>query len=88
MLEDLKEALETKGEITIAVKVHASAKQTRVKSVLADGVVKIDLQVAPEKGKANEALVNFLAEEFAVSTNNITVTLGKFSKDKLVVVKK
>lgn len=88
MLETYKEQLATQGEITLKVKVHAQARETRIKSILADGVVKIDLEATPEHGKGNEALFQFLSQEFKVPISNIQIILGKFSADKTVKVVK
>lgn len=88
MLDDFKEKLAAAGEVILKVKVHASARDTRVKSILADGVIKIDIQKAPEQGKGNEALLDFLAEQFAVPKANIQILMGKFSADKTVKVVK
>ncbi len=86
MLDDYKEILEATGEITLKIKVHAAARETRVKSILTDGTVKIDIIKAPEAGKANLALIDFLAVEFAVPKENVQVLLGKFSGDKTVKI--
>ncbi len=86
MLENFKEQLATAGEITIKVKVHSKAHETRIKSILADGVIKIDLQATPENGKGNEALFTFLADEFAVPVLNIQILVGKFSADKTIKI--
>lgn len=86
MLEKYKEQLESLGEIVIKIKVHAKAHETRIKSILADGVIKIDLQITPENGKGNEALYKFLADEFAVATSSIQILMGKFSADKTVKI--
>jgi len=86
MLENFKEQLAATGETTIKVKVHAKAHETRIKSILADGVIKIDLQATPENGKGNEALFTFLADEFAVSVSNIQILVGKFSADKTIKI--
>jgi len=88
MLEIQKEEFAEKGEITLKIKVHVKAHETRIKSILADGVIKIDLQTAPENGKGNEALFKFLADEFSVSTSQIDILLGKFSADKTVKIVK
>lgn len=88
MLEQYKEQLATTGEVIIKVKVHTKAHDTRIKSVLADGVIKIDLQVAPENGKGNDALFNFLSEEFAVPVSQIQILVGKFSADKTIKIVK
>lgn len=86
MLEQYKEQLAAQGEVTLKIKVHPSARKTRIKSILADGVIKIDLQTAPEKGKANEALFEFLSQEFNVSPAQVQILLGRFSADKTVKV--
>ncbi len=88
MLENYKEQLAAAGEVVLKVKVHAGAKQTRVKSILTDGVVKIDIEKKPENGKGNEALFAFLAEEFAVPAANIQILMGKFSGDKTLKIVK
>lgn len=84
MIESYIQTLATTGEVVLKVKVHTGARATRVKSVLTDGVVKIDLQAVPEQGKGNDALLDFLAETFGVSKNNISIMLGKFSADKTI----
>lgn len=88
MLEAHKEQFNAAGEITLRVKVHPSARETRIKSILADGVIKIDLQATPEQGKGNDALFEFLAQEFSVPTSNIQILLGKFSADKTIKIVK
>jgi uncharacterized protein (TIGR00251 family) len=88
MLEKFKEQLQATGEVVIKVKVHAKAHETRIKSVLADGVIKIDIQATPENGKGNDALFSFLANEFSVPVSTIQILLGKFSADKTVKIKK
>lgn len=88
MLETHKEQLQTTGEITIRVKVHPSARENRVKSILADGVIKIDLHATPEQGKGNDALFDFLSQEFNVPSSNIQILLGKFSADKTIKIVK
>ncbi len=86
MLDDYKEKLAAVGEVTLNIKVHAGARENRVKSILADGTVKVDITTVAEAGKANEALKAFLAEQFGVPLANITVLIGKFSGDKTVKI--
>ncbi len=88
MLDDYKEKLAAVGEVTLPIKARAGAHATRVKSLLADGTIKIDIAQVPEAGKANELLIEFLAEEFGVPKTNITVLMGKFSGDKTVKIVK
>ncbi len=84
MLEDYKKELLDKGTITLKVKVHAGAHETRIKSILSDGTIKFDIAKAPEQGKANEALFKLLSEEFKIPANNIEIMAGAFSSDKII----
>ncbi len=88
MLDDYKEKLAANGEVTMQIKARAGAHATRVKSMLADGTLKIDIAQVAEAGKANEILIDFLATEFAVPKENIKVLMGKFSGDKTVKIVK
>lgn len=84
MLEDFKRELVEQGTVSLKVKVHAGAHQSKIKSVLSDGTIKVDITKAPEAGKANQELYRLLAQEFAVKESAIEVVLGKFSSDKIV----
>jgi uncharacterized protein len=70
----------------IRIKVIPGAPKTEIKSTMADGTIKIAVAAAPEKGKANLALIKFLAEEFNVSKNNIKIISGVSDRIKLVKI--
>ncbi|MCX6792595.1 MAG: DUF167 domain-containing protein [Candidatus Falkowbacteria bacterium] len=84
MLDDYKTQLKETGKISLRIKVHAGAKTTRIKSILSDNTIKVDIAKAPEDGKANESLIKLLADEFEVSKSSVQIAAGKFSGDKLV----
>lgn len=86
MLKKYKEELIYKKEVYLRVKVRPGASNTRVKAVLEDGTVKIDVAAVPEKGKANQALVNFLASEFAVKKDSVRIISGAGDKLKLIKI--
>jgi len=86
MLDGLKEILAKEKKLTLKIKVHALAKQNKVKSVLVDGTIKVDIRKAPELGKANEELIDLLSKEFSVKPSQINIFLGKFSSDKIVKI--
>ena len=88
MLEELKEKLSVEKTLTLKIKVHASARETKIKSILSDGTIKIDIAKTPEQGKANEVLIHLLCEEFVVQKNNIEILMGKLSGDKIVKISK
>lgn len=87
MFEEHKKELLEKGTITLKVKVHAGAHETKIKSILSDGTIKINIAKVPENGKANESLFKLLAEEFKIPAYNIEIMAGTFSSDKIVRLK-
>jgi uncharacterized protein (TIGR00251 family) len=48
--------------------------------------LKIRLRAIPEKGKANEALIAFIAEELDLSPSQITLTAGETSRHKRLLI--
>lgn len=73
------------GAIRLAVQITPNAKQTEVTGVL-DDALKLKLQAQPIEGKANEALVKFLAKALGVSRSSVTITHGQTNKKKLIEV--
>lgn len=50
------------------------------------GVLVVRVKAAPEKGKANEAVVKLLAKHFQVSQNQITIVRGLTARHKIVEI--
>lgn len=73
------------GAIRLAVQITPNAKKTEVVGVL-DDALKLKLQAQPIEGKANEALVKFLAKTLDVPRSAVTITHGQTSKKKLIEV--
>ena len=48
--------------------------------------IKIPLAAPASEGRANEALIEFLAEEFCVAKRDIRILSGMKSRDKRVVI--
>jgi uncharacterized protein (TIGR00251 family) len=72
--------------VRIAVQITPNAKKTEVIGVLGDAL-KLKLQAQPIEGRANEALVRFLATVLSVPRSAVSITHGLTSKRKLVEVK-
>lgn len=49
-----------------------------------EGILKIKIQASPDKGKANEALVEFLAETLEVPKREIRILSGHTSRLKKI----
>jgi uncharacterized protein (TIGR00251 family) len=74
------------GGVRLAVQIQPNAKKTEVVGVL-DDALKLKLQAQPIEGRANEALVKFLAGVLGVPKGAVDITRGQTNKRKLVEVK-
>ena len=72
--------------VRLAVQVTPNAKKTEVIGVL-DDALKLKLQAPPVEGKANEALIKYLAAALSVPRSAVTITHGLTNKRKLIEVK-
>jgi hypothetical protein len=68
---------------TVAVRVHPGAKKNGVTGTHA-GAVKIALTASPVDGKANDALIAFLAEAIRVPRARIALVAGIASRAKTI----
>jgi uncharacterized protein (TIGR00251 family) len=73
------------GAVVFPVKVSPRSSKTAIAGVLG-GMLKIKLAAAPEKGKANQALIEFLADELGVKKNAVKITSGHTSPVKTIEV--
>ena len=69
----------------IAVQISPNAKRSEVLGVV-DDALKIKLQAQPIEGKANEALVKYLAGALKVSRSSVAITHGHTNRRKLLEV--
>ncbi|MBI4779388.1 DUF167 domain-containing protein [Candidatus Falkowbacteria bacterium] len=79
-------ALVKANEVYLRVKARPNAAKTRFKEIMADETIKIDVAAPAVKGKANQELIKFLAERFAVSKNNVKIISGAGERVKLVKI--
>jgi uncharacterized protein (TIGR00251 family) len=73
------------GGVRLAVQIQPNAKKTEVVGLL-DDALKIKLAAQPIEGKANDALVRFLADALALPRSAITLTHGHTNKKKLLEI--
>jgi len=83
MSENSIKFVEKDGRITFNVKVVPGSSKTVIAGFY-DGMLKVRLAAAPEKGKANQALIGLLAEKFNIPKNSITILSGLTSKVKKI----
>ena len=75
----------------IRVKVIPKSSPQGISEILKESIdgeevltYKIRIKSAPEKGKANDELIKFLAKEFATPKENIEIISGKTDRIKLI----
>jgi len=69
----------------IAVKVVPGSSRDQIVGWLGDAL-KIKVMAPPEKGRANEAVVELLAEKLGINAADIEVTSGHSSPSKVVAI--
>lgn len=70
----------------IKVKVVPNSSEQSIEKI-SENEFKIKLKSVPEKNKANKELLKILSKYFKVSTNNINISNGFFSRNKIVEIK-
>jgi uncharacterized protein (TIGR00251 family) len=71
--------------IAFSVKVVPRSSKTALAGVLG-GMLKVKLAAPPEKGKANDSLIEFLADTLEIRKNAIKITSGHTSPVKTVQI--
>jgi hypothetical protein len=71
----------TPGGCTLSVRVHPSAKRNAITGTHGDAL-KISLTTAPSDGRANDALIAFLAKRLGIPRRSIELIAGLTSRSK------
>jgi uncharacterized protein len=77
---------QTKDGITLAVRAQPGAKKSAIVGIYGEGEsaqLKIAVNAPPIEGRANEALIAFLAEFFSLPKSAIALTSGTSSRSKV-----
>ncbi len=77
--------MQGKGTDTITIRVVPKAKRQEVKE-LGEGVYKVWVSAAPDKGKANKAVIKAMADFLGVSKARLKIIRGHNSRDKVLEV--
>jgi len=67
---------EVDGGVVFSVKIVPGSSKTSVCGLL-DGMVKIKISAPPEKGKANQSLIEFLAKKLGVKRKDVHIISGQ-----------
>jgi uncharacterized protein (TIGR00251 family) len=80
----------TAAGVTLAVRAQPGAKKTAITGVYGEGStaqLKIAVHAPPLEGRANAALMEFLAECFGVSKNSVELMSGEASRSKVFLLR-
>lgn len=87
MLKEFKQQLKEKNEIYLKIIVHPGTNRNAIRKIMDNETIKINITALPVRGKANQELIKFLAQEFDVGQNNVKIIRGFKEKIKLVKIK-
>ncbi len=81
---------ENTAGITLAVRAQPGAKKTAITGVYGEGQaaqLKIAVHAPPLEGRANQALIAFLAETFGLPKNAVELVSGELSRSKVFLMR-
>ncbi len=73
------------GGVVFTVKAVPGSSKTAICGLLGD-MLKVKIATAPEKGKANQALVDFLSKQLGVKKNAISIISGQTKPIKQIQI--
>ena len=78
------------GGVTLAVRAQPGAKKTAITGIYGEGAtaqLKIAVQAPPVEGRANSALIKFLAETFGLPKSQVEIISGELSRSKVFLLR-
>ncbi len=76
--------------VTLAVRAQPGAKRTAICGIYGEDAaaqLKIAVQAPPLEGRANEALIEFLAETFSLPKSAVILVAGGLSRSKVFLLR-
>lgn len=70
-------------EFTVTVVVRAGSRTRSITVDESTGIILVKTPTAPERGKANKAVVDILAEHFRVPKSQVSLIRGSASRRKI-----
>ncbi len=80
----------TPDGVTLAVRAQPGAKKTAIMGIYGEGTgarLKIAVQAPPLEGRANEALIAFLAGIFGLTKSAVELASGELSRSKVFLLR-
>jgi hypothetical protein len=76
--------------VTLAVRAQPGAKRTTIVGIYGEGAaaqVKVAVNAPPLEGRANAALIEFLAKAFSLPKSAVEILSGEGSRSKVVLLR-
>lgn len=76
--------------VVLSVRAQPGAKRNAITGMYGEGAdaqLKIAVNAPPIEGRANEALIAFLAETFSVPRRAVELTAGELSRSKVFLIR-
>jgi uncharacterized protein len=76
--------------VTLAVRAQPGAKKTAISGIYGEGQeaqLKIAVHAPPVEGRANAALIEFLAETFGLPKRSVEIVSGELSRSKVFLLR-
>ena len=81
---------ENSAGVTLAVRAQPGAKKTAITGLYGEGAaaqLKIAVHAPPIEGRANQALIAFLADTFDLPKNSVELISGELSRSKVFLLR-
>jgi uncharacterized protein (TIGR00251 family) len=81
---------ETPEGVTIAIRAQPGAKKTTITGIYGEGAsaqLKIAVHAPPIEGRANEALIAFLADLFSLPRRDVVLVSGETNRSKVFLLR-
>jgi hypothetical protein len=68
------------------ISIKVMPKSSREEIVEENGAIKVYVKAAPDKGKANKAVIELIAEHYGVRKSDVAIVSGETARKKIVEV--
>jgi uncharacterized protein (TIGR00251 family) len=86
-MKEIFDIIKSKQPAKLLLKVKPGAKQNSVDGWIMINdkeYLKLSIHSAPEKGKANKAIIDYLAKELSLPKSAVTIVAGKTAQFKVI----
>ena len=72
--------------VMMSVRAHPGARNNAINGIHA-GALKVSVRQTAEKGKANKAIITFLAKTFGVAKSKLAILSGESASQKRILIR-